>query len=412
MKLDPAQHDWMTSDGVRAIFKALPKGSTRFVGGCVRNAIMSEPIGDVDLATQLEPKDVQKRLDAAGIKTVPTGIEHGTVTAVFEGMPYEITSLRKDVETDGRRAVIAFTEDWAEDAIRRDFTVNALYADQSGQIYDPTGRGLSDIEDRRFVFVGNGEARVREDYLRILRYFRFIARYVGDRKIDAAALKACRENRAGLKTLSAERVWSEIKKILSAPNPSRTVQIMLTNDILPVILPESSNAEGLALMEALENRFDIAPDPLLRLMAMSGRDEFAMSGLAKRLRLSNTEKTRMLSWAGNQVAFSPHMKETTFKQGIYASTPQTAYDRMMVRAAGEGDPIMAGEWVRQARYARDWPIPEFPLKGRDLKHAGIKDGPEMGKILRALKELWIRSGFTADKAKLLVALGLIHSKNR
>ncbi len=412
MKLDPKEHSWLSSKGAKAIMAALPDGTTRFVGGCVRNAIMGERIGDIDLATQLEPKEVQDILTAADIKTVPTGIEHGTITAVVDGEPLEITSLRKDVQTDGRRAVIAFTKDWAEDAVRRDFTINALYADQQGHVYDPTGQGLTDIKTRKFNFVGDGDARVREDYLRVLRYFRFLAWYAGDRKIDAAALKACRENRAGLKSLSSERVWMEIKKMLSAPKPARAVQIMLTNDILPVVLPESSNAEGLALMQALEERHNIEPDPLLRLMAMSGRDELAMAGLAKRLKISNIERARLLSWAGNQVAFSPDMAERTFKQGVYASTPQTAYDRMTVRAAGEPDPIIAAEWVKQARFARDWPIPEFPLKGRDLKTAGVKDGPEMGKMLRALKELWIRSGFEADKAKLLTALGMIHPKSR
>lgn len=411
MKLDPKEHDWMRSDGALAILGALPKGSTRFVGGCVRNAIMDEKIGDVDLATQLTPKDVQASLKKAGIKTVPTGIEHGTITAIVNKEPFEITSLRKDVETDGRRAVIAFTDDWAEDAVRRDFTINALYADADGNIYDPTDQGLSDIKDRKFKFVGNGDARVKEDYLRILRYFRFIAWYAGDAKIDVAALKACRENRAGLKTLSAERVWSEIKKLLSAPKPTRAVQIMLTNDILPVVLPEASNAEGLGLMQTLERQHEVRADPLLRLMAMSGRDEFAIASLCERLKLSNTEKARLLSWACNQVAFSPDMNERTFKQGIYASTPQTAYDRMIVRAAGEADPILGSVWVKQARFAREWPIPEFPLKGRDLKAAGVKDGPEMGKTLRALKELWIRSGFEADKDKLLIALGMIHLKS-
>lgn len=412
MKLDPSKHEWLTSERARAIMNALPDGTTRFVGGCVRNAIMGEPVGDIDLATQLEPKEVQTLLADADIKTVPTGIEHGTITAVFAGEPFEITSLRKDVQTDGRRAVIAFTKDWNEDAFRRDFTINALYADTDGNIFDPTGKGLADIESRSFNFVGDGDARVREDYLRILRYFRFLAWYAGNSKIDAAALKACRENRAGLKSLSSERVWTEIKKMLAAPKPARAFQIMLTNDILPMVLPESSNAEGLALMQALEANHDIKPDPLLRLMAMSGRDEFAMAGLAKRLKVSNTERARLLSWAGNQVAFSPDLAERTFKQGIYASTPQTAYDRMIVRAAGETDPILVSEWVKKAKFALDWPIPEFPLKGRDLKSAGVKDGPEMGKILRALKELWIRSGFEADREKLLTALAMIHPKTR
>ncbi len=410
MKLNPGQHGWMTSNGALAVMAALPEGTARFVGGCVRNAILNEPVGDIDIATQLAPKAVQAALKSAGIKSVPTGIEHGTITAVVDGQPFEITSLRKDVETDGRRAVIAFTDDWAEDAIRRDFTVNALYADADGNIYDPTGEGLDDIKSRRFRFVGNGDERVREDYLRILRYFRFLAWYAADQKIDAEALRACRENRAGLKSLSAERVWSEIKKILRAPEPARVVQIMLTNDILQIILPEASNAEGLSLMQALENQVGLAADPLLRLMAMSGRDEFAMAGLAKRLKLANLEKARILSWAGNQVAFAPDMGERSFKQGIYASTPQTAYDRMVVRAAGQTDPIIAATWVKKAKWALDWSIPEFPLKGRDLQKAGINDGPEMGKVLRALKELWIRSGFEADKEKLLVALGMIQLK--
>jgi len=411
MKLDPKLHDWLQSSAAKVIFGALPKGSARFVGGCVRNAILGDSLGDVDIATQLEPAEVQSKLNAAGIKTVPTGIEHGTITAIIDGEPFEITSLRKDVETDGRRAVIAFTEDWAEDAIRRDFTINALYADTDGNVYDPTGQGLADIQIPKFRFVGDGDQRVREDYLRILRYFRFLAWYSGDNKIDAGALKACRENREGLRSLSAERIWSEFKKLLSAPKPARAVHIMLTNDILSLVLPEASNAEGLALIQALEQREKISPDPLLRLMAMSGRDEFAMAQLAKRLKFSNTEKARLLSWAGNQVAFSPDMKERIFKQGIYASSPQTAYDRMIVRAAGEPDPILASEWVRQAHFARDWLIPEFPLKGRDLKSAGIEDGPEMGKVLRALKELWVRSGFEADREKLLMALKMIRPRS-
>jgi len=410
MKLDPSKHEWLNSEGIRLILKALPSGSTRFVGGCVRNSLMGEPIQDIDLATQVLPNDVQTILSKADIKTVLTGIEHGTITAIYDGTPYEITTLRKDVETDGRRAVIAFTKDWAEDAIRRDFTINALYADADGKIFDPTGQGLSDITTRTFRFVGDADARVQEDYLRILRFFRFMAKYAGDKKVNAEALRACRENRAGLKKLSAERIWSELKKILSTQDPSRSVRIMQTNDILDVVLPEASNAEGLDLMVTLEKREKLEPDPELRLMAMAGRDELAMAGLAKRLKFSNREKTRILSWAGNHVPFTPDMDERLFKQGIYASTSQTAYDRMMVRAAGSADPIISSQWVAKARYARDWPIPIFPLQGRDLKAAGVPDGPEMGRILRALKELWVRSGFKADKAKLLIALKMIHSK--
>jgi len=407
MKLDPKVHNWLAGDDVATIFAALPAGSTRFVGGCVRNAILGEKVGDIDLATQVTPENVQSRLKKAGIKTVPTGIDHGTITAIVDGKPFEITTLRKDVETDGRRAVIAFTEDWTEDAMRRDFTINALYADLDGTVLDPTDQGLEDIKSKRFRFVGDAQARVREDYLRILRLFRFLAWYAGNDKIDADALKACRENRGGLKKLSAERIWMELKKFLSAPNPVRAAQIMLTNDILNQVLPEASNVEGLERLVAIEKSEEIVIDPLLRLMAMAARDEFALAGLAKRLKLSNHEKARILAWAGNVVPFEAHLEDRRLKQFVYASAPQTAFDRLIIRAAGEEDPILRQKWLANARFAKDWEIPLFPLKGKDLKKAGLSEGPEMGRVLKALKELWVRSGFEADRKKLLAALNLI-----
>ena len=407
MRLDALTHRWLAGP-VLKIFDALPDGSTRFVGGCVRNAILGEPIGDLDLATQLEPDEVIGALKAAKIKHVPTGIDHGTITAVIENVSYEITSLRRDVETDGRRAVVTYTKDWAEDAQRRDLTMNALYADPAGLIYDPTGHGLDDLKIRRLRFVGDAEQRIREDYLRILRFFRFLAWHGGEGVVDASALIACRENRAGLKQLSAERIWTEMKKLLSAPNPARAVRIMQTNEILEVIFPEASNAEGLGLMVGLEKEAGFEPDPLLRLMAMSARDEFALAGFCRRLKLSNLEKSRLLSWAGNQVGFTPYMDERSLKIGTYASSPQTAYDRMMVRAAGDRDIGQRRAWVKNARFALNWPLPEFPVTGKDLKKQGVKSGPQMGKILLALKELWVKSGFKADKDKLLIALSLLN----
>lgn len=412
MKLDVSKQPWLNAPNVSRIFAALPKGSTRFVGGCVRNAILGEPMSDFDLATQLEPDAVVAALKEAGIKTVPTGIDHGTVTAVIDGLPYEITSLRKDVETDGRRAVVTFTTDWAEDAQRRDLTMNALYADPDGTVHDPCRQGLDDVQARRFRFVGNADMRVREDYLRILRYFRFLAFYAPAKKdgskIDAEALKACRENRAGLKTLSSERVWIELKKTLSAPSPVRAVRIMLTNEILDKVLPEASNVEGLSLMVDLEGNRNFDVDPLLRLMAMSAREELAMAGLAKRLKLSNSEKSRLLAWAGDRVSLTPDMDDRTRKIAVYEGGKQAIFDRAMIRAAGADDPLIAGRWVALAEFAREWDIPVFPLKGRDLKAAGVEDGPRMGKILEALKALWVKSGFEADKARLLMALTLIN----
>ncbi len=407
MKLDPKDHAWMRDKAVLAVLNALPVGTTRFVGGCVRNGLLGVPVADIDLATKLEPADVKSAFDRANIRSVPTGIEHGTITAVVDGQPIEVTTLRKDVETDGRRAVIAFTKDWAEDAIRRDFTINALYADPDGTLHDPSGQGLDDIAARRFRFVGSADDRVKEDYLRILRYFRFLAWYTKDKSIDAEALKSCRENRHGLKKLSAERVWSELKKLLSAPDPSRAVRIMQTNDILEVVLPEASNTEGLDLMIKFETAHDLKPDPLLRLMAMAGRDEMAMAGLCKRLKLSNSEKSRILSWAGDRTELRPDLNEKDRKRAVYSAGAQVISDRAILRAAGSEDVIMAGQWFELAQFAQNWDVPKFPIKGRDLKIAGVPDGPRMGKILRSLEALWVKSGFEADKKKLMLALNLI-----
>ena len=398
----------MRSEAVSAIFEALPTGSTRFVGGCVRNALMGVEVGDIDLATQLEPTEVAKELDAAKIRYVPTGIEHGTLTAVVGKEAIEITSLRKDVETDGRRAVIAFTANWAEDAQRRDLTFNALYADFDGTVYDPTGQGLDDLKAMKFRFVGDAETRVQEDYLRILRFFRFLAWYGGDAKLDAAALKACRENRRGLKKLSAERVWSEVKKMLLARDPSRAVRIMLTNEILDTLLPEASNAEGLSKMVSLESREAIAADPLLRLMAMSAREPLQMALLCKRLKMSSKETARLRAWSDSSVALDPHADDSEKLKAIYFAGKQVVIDRARVRAAGEEDALMSSRWMSLADLAMGWTPPDFPLSGKDLKAAGVEPGPKMGKVLEALKALWVRSNFTADRDKLLMALKLIN----
>lgn len=402
------QHNaWMSSPDIAQIFAALPDGSLRFVGGCVRNALWGEPVGDIDLATTLKPKDVMDALNKAGIKSVPTGIEHGTITAVIEGTPFEITSLRRDVETNGRRAVVAFSQDWAEDAQRRDLTVNALYADLDGKIYDPTGRGLGDIAAKRFAFVGDADARCKEDYLRILRFFRFIAHYGGKEKLDPAALKACRENKAGLRKLSAERVWSELKKLLSAKDPSRALRIMLINEILEVILYDASNVDGLAHLINLEQRENIAPDPLLRLMSMCAREPLQVALLCKRLKMSNAETKRLRAWAEDDAALGTDMEERAKLGAIYTSGKQVIMDRVILRAAGEPNGLSSSRWMSLADLALGWTRPVFPIDGKDLAGAGVPKGPQMGKAMKALETLWVRSGFRTEKPQLLAALKIL-----
>ena len=406
--LTPLSHPWLTDPDNVAVINALGESRARFVGGCVRNALWNYDVADIDIATQLEPGAVIDALKAAGIKSVPTGVDHGTVTAVVEGRPIEITSLRKDVATDGRRAVVAFTQDWAQDAQRRDFTVNALYADLNGTIYDPTGQGLADAKARKFRFVGTAQDRVTEDYLRILRYFRFIAWYGGDSKLDAEALAACRTGIKGLKSLSAERVWSEIKKTLSAPDPGRALQIMLTNDVLEAVLPEASNVEGLTKFVALERREALRPvDPLLRIMAMGARNPLPMALLTKRMKMSKAETARLRDWADDGTSFDPGADERAKLAAIYKTGKRLAMDRCLMRATGESDPVLSSKWMSLVDLALGWTPPVFPLGGKDLAAAGVAPGPAMGKKLDALKALWVRSGFTADKQKLLMALKLL-----
>jgi len=394
IRLNPKRHLWMRADDVMQLFSAFPEGTLRYVGGCVRNSLMGIDVGDIDLATQLEPETVINVLKAADIKFAPTGIDHGTITAVIGKKPFEITSLRKDVETDGRRAVVAFTQDWAEDAQRRDLTMNALYANQTGKIFDPTGQGLDDVKAMKFRFVGEAEARVQEDYLRILRYFRFLAWYGGETKVD--------------QKLSAERVWVELKKLLSAPDPSRAVRIMLTNEILDTLLPEASNSEGLDRMVKLEQREAIEPDPLLRLMAMSAREPLQMALLCKRLKMSSNETKRLRGWADDGTPLDPNAEEREKLKAIYLAGKQVVIDRARVRAAGADDALLSARWMSLGDLAMAWAPPKFPLSGKDMKAAGIKPGPQMGKMLDALKALWVRSGFSADREKLLMALKLIN----
>ncbi len=405
MKLDKSEQAWLSSKSARRVVNALGSENARFVGGCVRNAILGEPVHDFDLATTLTPDAVKKALKSEGIAVHDTGLAHGTVTAVTNGVPFEVTTLREDVSTDGRRATVSFTTDWSKDARRRDFTINALYVDGDGQVYDPTGQGLEDIKTRTIRFVGEPETRIIEDYLRILRFFRFNALYNPRGTLDAAALSAIKDNVEGLRTLSAERVWSEIKKILSAPDPARIVNTMALGGILEIILPEASNVEGLQLLTELEQDIALAPDPYLRLMAMSGRDEMAMMRLAKRLKLSNAEKKRFMNWAGDQTPLSDTLSGDELARAVYQAGNQVAMDRALIRAAGAKGAQRDG-WLNVYEFARDWERPKFPVTGKDLKPFGL-EGPALGKALHALEALWIRSGFKADKDRLLSILPLL-----
>ncbi|MGH6878125.1 MAG: CCA tRNA nucleotidyltransferase, partial [Rhizomicrobium sp.] len=269
MTLDPCRETWMRAEETRAVMAALTSagGAARFVGGAVRNALLGREVGDVDIATPLLPEEVARRLEAAHIVAVPTGIEHGTITAVVDGKGFEVTTLRRDVTTDGRRAVVAFSDSWAEDARRRDFTINALYAAPDGELFDYTG-GLDDLAAARVRFIGDPVARIREDYLRILRLFRFQAWY-GKGEIDEDALHAATAERAGLQRLSGERVQKELLRLLAAEQPCPPLRAMAAAGILDEIIPHAGRLDTLERLAAIDAANFFAADPMLRLAALA-----------------------------------------------------------------------------------------------------------------------------------------------
>ena len=390
---------WLESQATQAVMRALEAaggaGCARFVGGCVRNSLLGQPVDDIDIATRLRPDQTIAALKAAGLKAVPTGVEHGTVTGVSERRPYEITTLRRDVETDGRRAVVAFTEDWAEDAARRDFRLNALYADAAGTVFDPTGGGLEDAAAGRIVFVGEAETRIREDYLRILRFFRFYAWY-GRGEPDAVGLAACAALKGGMAQLSAERVSKELLKLLAAPDPRAAVRAMAETGVLAQVLPQ---AQPLTLFEAM---CDLTDDPVMRLSALLPADAAAVTEIAGGLRLSNAVRDRLAAMVADRPAVSPTMSDAASRAAIYR-LGRRAFEDLLMRAEAAG----GGDGARLQALAADWTPPRMPVGGRDLARLGLKPGPETGRLLKAFEDGWVADDFTAEgheaRLKTLIA---------
>jgi poly(A) polymerase len=411
--MKPRLADWLLLEEpqVKAVFAALDgaDGATRIVGGAVRDALLDRPVTDADFATIFPPEEVVKRCEAAGLKTVPTGIEHGTVTVVVNGRPFEVTTLRRDVETDGRHAVVAFTDDWNEDAWRRDLTINALYCGADGELFDPLG-AMGDLVARRVRFIGNAEARIREDYLRILRFFRFFAWYGGGRP-DAAGLKACAKLKPGIATLSAERVWAELKRLFAAPDPARALLWMRTTEVLQKALPESWGIDAIHRLIAAEKSEGWEPDPLLRLEAIIPPHRARIDALAERLRLSRDEAARLIAWAAAPEP-DPATSDADMAQVLYRTGREGTQDRIRLslaraleQAAESGQPSeIADNFRRQLTFAEAWEKPDFPVSGKDLLAKGLEPGPVLGERLRELESRWIESGFSLTREELIALI--------
>ncbi len=374
MRLDAKA--WRKKRGVNRILKALDadKGMTRYVGGAVRDELLGLPVSDVDFATRLRPEEVIERLEARHIKAVPTGIEHGTITAVADGQPAEVTTLRSDVSTDGRRATVAFTDDWMADASRRDFTINALYADPvDGEIQDYFG-GLDDLKARRVRFIGDPLVRIAEDHLRILRFFRFHARF-GQGEPHPAALEACTRRANDLMALSRERIADELLKLLGLPDPTATVSLMIERGILKPVLPEIASPDRLQRLIVAEQEAGVAPDPLRRLASLLPRDPDGADDIGARLRLSNKARKRVASAVDADLHFNPQAL-------AYWAGTECAVDRLLL-----------ADRPADARTIIAWPVPKLPITGGQLIKRGITQGPLVAKLLQAIERDWVAADF-------------------
>lgn len=378
----PALHipppDFLADPALAPVLAALPEA--RVVGGAIRDVLLGRPVADIDLATPREPEAVIEALTEAGIRAVPTGRDHGTVTAVSQGRGFEVTTLRRDVETDGRHAVVAFTSDWREDAARRDFTINALSMTRDGDVFDYFG-GIADLRGGVLRFVGDPATRIAEDYLRILRFFRFLARGAA-READPAAVAAIRAGVPGLRRLSAERVWHELSRILGAPDPGPAIRLMAKLGALAAAIPEG--ADPSRLVRLLSG--GPPADPLLRLAALLTGDPAAV---AERLRLSIAERDRLIALRTAPLA-EPAGDDSNLRRLLAEYAPETLIGRTWL-AFGFGP-----NWDALRQRLASMPRPVFPLEGRDVVALGVAPGPRVGALLRALRVWWLRGGCTAD----------------
>lgn len=387
---------WMQAPQSRAVLRALAANGarSRFVGGCVRNALLGRAVDDVDIATEAAPQEAMRLLEQAGLKAVATGLEHGTVTAVVDRQHFEITTLRRDAETFGRKARVEFTDDWLEDAKRRDFTFNALYCDADGTLYDPFD-GRADLAQGRVRFVGSAAQRIAEDYLRVFRFFRFLAWY-GKPPLDEEALEGIAVAAPHLANLSGERVQKEMLRLLQAADPAPALGLMQRHGVLVHWLPELESAARLATLLDMEKAADLAPDPLRRLLAVLAPTADGET-VAARWRFSRAAQTRLAA----ALARSPQLVDlqaASLRALVYRLGNQTALDRLLLHALHSGIEAAHPGLIAAIRVARDWAAPKFPLAGADVLALGVKPGADVGWFLGTVEEWWIAGDFAADQA--------------
>ncbi len=407
-----AAAEWLAAPQTRQVFNALESAgiNVRAVGGTVRNTLLKEPVNDIDLAVDAPPEDVMATAQRAGLKVVPTGIAHGTVTIIVAGMPFEVTTLRKDVSTDGRRATVAYTTDWKADAERRDFTINAIYCDRHGVLLDPVG-GLADIDLRRVRFIGDPHARIREDYLRILRFFRFSAQYASG-TLDRSGLTACIEERDGLARLSAERIHHELMRLLAAPSARAVIEQMAAHGFVADLIGTPGDMDAFARILELEDAIFGAVDPLLRFAALAVSERDDAMRLKVRLRLSNAETNRLAGAieVANALGTPPseeRLRTIVYRYGNRATADGLALTWARARTGpdNEREPTEKSSMANKRamlQLALTWSPPALPIAGRDLIARGLEPGPRFSAIVDAFETWWLENGLP-DDADLIAA---------
>jgi len=392
---------WLRTGALARLLSVLDRDGeeARVVGGAVRNALLREPLGDIDIATTALPPEVVRRVEAAGCKAVPTGIEHGTVTVVVDGQPFEVTTLREDVETDGRRAKVAFGRDWRRDAERRDFTMNALFLSRDGAVHDYVG-GLADVADRRVRFIGDAARRIAEDYLRILRFFRFHAAYGHGGLPDAAGLHACIMARAGLEALSRERVRMEVLKLLLARHAVPALAVMAETGLIEMVLGGVPLLASLSNLIKLEAALALPPDAVRRLAALGVLVTEDAERLRDRLRLANAEYERLASMGEAWWRLTAGVGEPAVRALLYRLRPEKYLDRVLLAWSRAPEGAADQRWRTLATLPSRWSAPRFPLKAAAFMARGVGKGPHLGAAMRAAEEAWIAAGFPLDAAAL------------
>jgi poly(A) polymerase len=386
-----ADADWLTRPQAREVFAALMAegAEARAVGGAVRNALMGIPVKDVDIATTALPGDVMRLADRAGLHAIPTGIEHGTVTIVAGKVPFEVTTLRQDIETFGRHAKVTFTNDWRADAARRDFTMNALYADPDGTVHDPLC-GFADLQAGRVRFIGDAHQRIREDYLRILRFFRFGAQYGGARAPDPEGLAAAAAEKAGLSLLSGERIRSELMLLLAAPGAVPALRQMRDSGLIAPLLCVAGDVELVERLAAIERALNKPADAVLRLAALA---RGAGDDLRERLRLSTAEGDRLVQAARSDAAFDPSTDEAAAKAFIYRHGAKAFADGALIDWARSADEADDKARANRVTLPERWSAPALPVRGADVVALGVPVGPSIGRIVAGFEKWWMGAGY-------------------